>query len=270
MSTPKNFLQIIVRCTLTLLFIAAFLIVLGIFNTALQWDIVGPKLEAILTAIFFSCIILSGCGVAVTLVVGIQEIAASFTALTADKRNVKEIRSGTALSWIAAITILTVLTIGALATANHRITAHRTSVFKRLAKETAEPLIPRLAQAVNANQTRDVVSHELYAVLRAIEGLSFTRNATIYLPDPDDSLMLKSHNPGSSYKPGQTVRTILAAKKYEKAILHALSGISDELDQLNREAKFTFYVPIEPLNHTPIAVLKMDGNSRENFREYRY
>ena len=269
MSMPKNFLHIVVRCTLTLLFIASFLIVLGIFNASLRWDIFGPKMEAVLLAVFWSCVVLSGCGVAITLVVGIQEISSSISVLTGQMDRRRKISPRAAIIWIFAVLIITSGILGGLAFVNHRVQMHRTSVFKKVALENTEALRPRIAAAVENNRESETAGDDLCAVLQALEGLSFVRQVTVYLPDQRDSVMLKKFNPSTLYKKDRSFDFILAARDYEKAILSALSGNPDELDRLNGQTLFTYYLIVYNGDQTPVAVLKVDGNSRENFREYR-
>ncbi len=269
MSTEKSFLQLVVRCTLTLLFIASFLIVLGIFNATMDWDIFGPKVEAVLFAIFWSCVVLSGCGVAITLVVGTLEISQSITALAKDQRECRDIRSGATTAWIIAVFVITALTLGGLSFANCQVQKHRTTVFKRLAKENAKTLMMRTATALTENRNKEHISRELYAALRALEGLSFVKSVTLYFPDPADNALLKAHNPKTSYKSDQSFCVILAARDYEKAVFKALSGDSSELTRMNNQADFTFYFTIFDDTPSPVGVLKIEGNSRENFREYK-
>ena len=49
------------------------LVVLGIFNAALNWDIFGPRLEAFLYGVFGSCMSLAAFGVAMTVILALQE-----------------------------------------------------------------------------------------------------------------------------------------------------------------------------------------------------
>ena len=74
-------LTLVVHATALLLALAAALVVVGIFNEALDWDLFGPKLEAILTGVFGGSIALASAGVALTVVLGIQEIVRAFRAL---------------------------------------------------------------------------------------------------------------------------------------------------------------------------------------------
>jgi len=83
-------LTLSVRATVTLLLTAAALIVVGIFNATLKWDLFGPKVEAILYGVFFSCIALAVIGVALTLVLGIRDVVHSFQAIEKSRSETKD------------------------------------------------------------------------------------------------------------------------------------------------------------------------------------
>ena len=74
-------LTLVVHATALLVALAAALVVVGIFNESLDWDLFGPKLEAILIGVFGGSIALASAGVALTVVLGIQEIVRAFRAL---------------------------------------------------------------------------------------------------------------------------------------------------------------------------------------------
>jgi uncharacterized membrane protein len=74
-------LSLTVWVTLWLLAIAATLVVLGIFNQQLRWDIFSPQVEALLYGIFFSAVILSLFGVAIAFVLGLKRIVDAVEAL---------------------------------------------------------------------------------------------------------------------------------------------------------------------------------------------
>jgi hypothetical protein len=69
-----NLLSLTVWMTVWLLLVGAVLVVLGVFNQQLRWDIFSPQLEAVLYGIFTSSIILSIFGVAIAFVLGIKRI----------------------------------------------------------------------------------------------------------------------------------------------------------------------------------------------------
>jgi hypothetical protein len=132
MSEQKSFLQIIVQGTLILLFAGSFLILLGIFNGILGWDIFGPKVEQALYAVFWSCVALACSGIAVTAVLGIREIAESATAVAEKMTSFHRRRFSVRKILFGAGMILCVITlsIAGLSYTNARVEQHRTAVFK--------------------------------------------------------------------------------------------------------------------------------------------
>ena len=74
-------LSLTVWITVWLLAIAATLVVLGIFNQQLRWDIFSPQVESILYGIFFSAVLLSIFGVAIAFVLGLKRIVDAVEAL---------------------------------------------------------------------------------------------------------------------------------------------------------------------------------------------
>lgn len=70
-------LSFTVAMTVSLLGIGATLAVLGIVDDMLNRDIFSPQVEQLLRAIMAGCIVLSVLGVAITFVLGIQEIVKS-------------------------------------------------------------------------------------------------------------------------------------------------------------------------------------------------
>ena len=58
------------------------------------------------------------------------------------------------------------------------------------------------------------------------------------------------------------------AKDFEIAMAEALHGEPTFLDMLNGESEFRWFHLVMGKNHVPIAVLRIDGNKNENFREY--
>jgi hypothetical protein len=81
MKTRVRLLNFVVSFTLILLGAGAMLVVLGIFNEGLHWDIFSPRLEAVLYGVFGSCMALAGFGMAMTLIIAIQESVKDFKRL---------------------------------------------------------------------------------------------------------------------------------------------------------------------------------------------
>ena len=81
MSKKVKLLSLTVAITIFLLIIGATLVVLGIFDQILNWDIFSSQIEAVLSGIFLASVALSIFGVAMTLVLGIQEIVTAISSL---------------------------------------------------------------------------------------------------------------------------------------------------------------------------------------------
>ncbi|MGE4488795.1 MAG: hypothetical protein AB7E95_04525 [Kiritimatiellales bacterium] len=265
MSEQKSFLQIIVQGTLILLFAGSFLILLGIFNGILGWDIFGPKVEQALYAVFWSCVALACSGIAVTAVLGIREIAESATAVAEKMTSFHRRRFSVRKILFGAGMILCVITlsIAGLSYTNAHVEQHRTAVFKRLAAEHTETLTSRILTALEQDSVK-----QLETSVNALQSLSFIRKISVYATCPDDPLMLRVYQ--STYNNDLQFTDILAARDYEKAILGALGNDSSSLEQLNIHSDFVLYFTCFDKKHVPVGILRIEGNSRENFREYRF
>ena len=74
-------LPLTVGITSLLIIIAAQLMVLGIFDEWLDWDIFSPKVEIFLKALFASCVALAVFGFGLTIVLGTQEIVKAISSI---------------------------------------------------------------------------------------------------------------------------------------------------------------------------------------------
>ena len=269
-------LTLVVHATALLLALAAGLVVVGIFNESLDWDLFGPKLEAILYGVFGGSIALASAGVALTTVLGIQEIVQAFRALpkargTAEAETAPEAtRWGYARAMAAVLAAFAVL-IAALGWVNARVQAHRTETFKKIAVEQVGNFAAKLAARVAAlgAPPRSAVDKELYDLIRTLDGLTFVQRSTLYVPDPEDPAALWGYTAWRDYKTEDGFARIFVAKDFEKAMAAALRGDGAELERLNAEKNFTLYRVLRAGDGPPVGILRIDGNSRENFREYR-
>lgn len=269
-------LSLAVHATTLLLVVAAALMVLGIFNESLDWDLFGPRLEAVLYGVFGTSVALAGVGTALTMVLGVQEIVRAFQALPKargadDAAAAPEATRGGYARAMAAIALGLAALIGALALTNGRVLAHRTATFKRIAAEQVGNFEPKLAARVAAlgAPPRSAVDKELYDLIRTLDGLSFVQRSTLYVPDPEDPAALWGYTAWRDYKPEDGFARFFVAKDFEKALAAALRGESAGLDRLNEERNFTLYRTLRGADGKPVGVLRIDGNPRENFREYR-
>ena len=269
-------LTLVVHATALVLALAATLVVVGIFNESLDWDLFGPKLEAILYGVFGGSIALASAGVALTVVLGIQEIVQAFRALPKARGADEAEPAPEATRWgylkaMAGILVGFAVLIGALAWVNARVQAHRTETFKKIAAEQVGNFEAKLAARVAAlgAPPRSAVDKELYDLIRTLDGLSFVQRSTLYVADPEDPAALWGYTAWRDYKTEDGFARFFVAKDFEQAMAAALGGDDSELDRLNAEKSFTLYRALRGADGHPVGVLRIDGNSRENFREYR-
>ena len=270
-------LSLTVATTITLLLIGATLVVLGIFDEILNWDIFSSQVEAVLSGIFFASVALSLFGVAITFVLGIQEIVHAISALQRSRgieelQPVPEAPKTTYLLYMTGIVAVFAGLISALSWVNHRITVHRSKVFKRIATEQIEDLQNKFVQQVGQltpSPPQKNVPTTLDELIRSVEKLSFVNDLTLYVPDIQDNSAIWNYSSWGSYNKDHGFNRSFVAKEYEKAIQAAFQGKPEFLNEINDRTGFTWYYVVKDNKQKPIAVLRVDGNSRENFREYR-
>ncbi|MEB3282941.1 MAG: hypothetical protein VKK42_28875 [Lyngbya sp.] len=269
-------LSFTVATTIALLLLGATLVVLGIFDEILNWDIFSAKVEAVLMGIFWASVALSFFGVAITFVLGIQEIVGAIGSL---KRNpdldsssvIPEAPKTTYLLYMVGLVSVFSALIGVLSLVNHRITVHRTRVFKEIASEQMNSLQNKWVQQVGqiTAPPRNNVPLSLHDLMLSISGLSFINNMTLYLPDTEDETVIWSYAPGWNFEKEKGFKRTFVAKEYEQAIQAAFAGKPELLNVINNRTGFTWYYVVKNPQDQPIAVLRINGNSQENFREYR-
>ncbi len=278
MNSKVKLLSLTVWITVSLLTIGATLVVLGIFNSALQWDIFSDQVEAVLYGIFFSCISLSAFGVAMTFVLGIKKIVEAVESLERNRSLdsslvVPEARRITYAGYMLGIVTAISALIGALALVDYQVQLHRSQVFKRVASSQMETFKNKLVQQVTILKKPPVsnVPKTITDLIDSLNGLSFVENLTLYVLDPqDDSVMWRYQRYQKNEKGQPIFARVYVAKDYEKAIKQALNNDSKLLKDLNKKTNFELYYPIKDARGSSIAVLRIDGNKRENFRDYKF
>jgi len=269
-----NRLNFVANVTLGLLFALGAWSVLSIFDATLDWNLFGPKVKALLNGVFYSLLSLSVIGVALTLTLGMWEVAHSFRTLLADRtgEGAGEISRAAQLKWIIGGITALAMTIGVLALANQSVLRHRSGVFKRLAGEQMRHFEPKLASALAGVDpvAKQKLPQKVEDLMRTLNELSFVSRTVIYLPDPTDAAALwrcKGYDYSASRR---DVKRIFVAKKIEKAVAKALAGDATDLEALNAEPDFNLCLPVRDASKKIVAVLKIEGNKRENFREYKF
>jgi len=279
MKSPIKLLSLVVRATVLLLTGSAILVVLSIFNASLHWDIFSPAAEKVLYGIFGSFVALGAFGAAISVVLGIQELVTSFRRLVdrahpETAASVEAPRKSYVLA-LAAVLVLLVLIIGGFGLANRRITAHRIEVFKLIAQDQMEQLGPRLATEVAGipKPCDSCGTSTLVQLFDTMAGLSFVRNATLYMADPDDDTVLWRYPAEGIYsvrdasQQSKMVRFFIA-KDDDRAVKLALQGDPAWINQKNGGAGFVWYHVVHDAQGHNRGVLVIDGNANESFRDY--
>jgi hypothetical protein len=275
MKQRVKLLSLTVAITVSLLVLGSILVVLGIFDQLLKWDIFSPKVEAFLYGVFWTSLALSTFGVAMTIVLGIQEIVTSISAFGRERGFIEENpipeakKSTYALYIIGIIGTLAVL-IGGLSLLNYRVQVHRSKVFKHIASEQLQKLHARFVQQLVQLQTppESNIPRTLNDLVQTVQKLSFVSQMTIYLPDSQDSTAIWSYQ-SFHYETKKGFDRVFVAKEYEQAIQEAFQGKPELLKVINDRTGFKWYYEVKNPQNQTIAVLRIDGNPDENFRDYQ-
>ena len=275
MKSKVRLLSLVVSFTLILLTVGAILVVLGIFNEALHWDIFGPKLEALLYGVFGSCMALAGFGVAMTVIMALQESVRDFKKFVQARTNQedapdapKRTYAGRMLVVVAVMAFL----VGLCALINHMVLTQRCKVFKRLASEHVANFQQRIVGIVETFPAppQSDVPRDLYDVVKTLDNLDFITRTTLYIPDPAEASVLWGFTAWRDvYTNADGFARFYVAKDFEKAARKAVDGKVSDLDQINARNEFIWYRPLADADGKAKAVVRVDGNSRQSFREYR-
>lgn len=263
-----------VRATVTLLLTAAALIVVGIFNATLKWDLFGPKVEAVLYGVFFSSIALAVIGVALTLVLGIRDVVYSFQAIERSNSGLRdeqpEASRTTYTKYLLWCLLVLMGTIGVFASANYMVQGHRVRVFKRIAAEQMKQFNNQFVQFVSPlpSPPHNNVPPDLHDLIKSLDNLSYIEKTTLYVPDPQDASAMWGYTALREYKKEDGFAKFFVAKDFEKAMAEAVHGSEGHLKEFNERRDFIWYFIVKDQTGRAIAVIRLDGNSRENFRDY--
>ena len=275
MKQRVRLLRLVVSFTLVLLTMGATLAVLGIFNEALAWDIFGPKLEALLHGVFGACMALAGFGAVMSVIIAMQDSVRNFQKLVQSQTNEParaEATRGGYAGRMLLIALGTTVLVAACAGVNHLVLRHRCKVFKRLAEEHVTNFEKQIVTHVGGFQTppQDNVPREVYDVLKAIDNLEFINRITLYIPDPVEANAMWGFTAWRSfYTNADGFAKFYIAKDFEKAMRSAVDGDMTSLSEINERNSFAWYRLLETQADTPRAIVRIDGNSYANLREYR-
>jgi hypothetical protein len=274
MKSKVRLLNFVVSFTLILLTVSAILVVLGIFNEWLRWDIFGPKLEAFFYGVFGSCMALAGFGVAMTVIIAVQEAVKDFKRFVQVRTNQEEVRDAARHAYLMrmlCVVLVMALLVGICAAVNQVVLTRRCKVFKRLTGEQVTNFQNRIVANVGLLSTPPTnnVSHDFYDLLKTMDNLDFIDRTTVYVPDAMETSVLWSFAIcGNSYTNAGGFGRLYVAKDFEKAIQKAFKGNATDLEQINSRNEFVWYALLSDADKQPRAVLKIVGNSRQSFRDY--
>lgn len=275
MQSRVRLLNLVVSFTLILLAIGATLVVLGMFNESLHWDIFGPRLEAFLYGVFGSCMALACFGVAMTGIIAVQESVKDFKRFVLARTNQVDAPDAPRRAYAARI-LMVVAGMAALvilcALIDHVVLVQRCNVFRRLAAEQVGSFEKRIAAVVGAFEAPPSanVPRELYEVVKALDALEFVNRATLYVPDPKESAAMWGFTAWrDSYSNCDGFARFYLAKDFEKAMRKATDGKPADLERLNARHEFVWYRVLSVETGRPLAVVRIDGDAHHSFREYR-
>ena len=276
MSRRAQALAVAVRTTVWLLLSGAFLVVLGIFNENLDWDIFSPEAEKVLWGIFASCVALAAFGVAISFVLGIRDTVFALHQLLASstQSELPEARSRASLGHaknVILLTVLLALVVGTLAVVNTRIEARRVQVFRVVLRDQLSRLAPRLAQEIPKHPPCVTCTAQPVAeILKALEEQPFCQQLSLVVADPGDDAYLWRFSPRArSTRAPATFERFFIANDTDRAIQRALKGDVSLLDRLNGEGGFRSLDVIRDEQQRPLAVLRLRANPQESFRNYQ-
>jgi hypothetical protein len=148
----------------------------------------------------------------------------------------------------------------------------RCDVFKRLAAEQAGYFKDRITGIVETfdSPPGSDVPRDLYDVVKTLDGLEFITTTTLYIPDPTERAVLWGFTAWrESYTNCDGFARFYVVKDFEKAMRKAVDGTPADLDRINALDRFTWYTLLSGSNGQARAVLRIDGDSRHSFRDYR-
>ena len=275
MKSKIRLLSLVVSFTLILLTIGAILVVLGIFNEALNWDIFGPKLEALLYGVFGACMSLAGFGVAMAVIIAMQESVRDFKKFVQSRNNQEDVPDAskkTYASRMLGIVAVIGLLVGLCSLVDYVILTQRCKVFKRLAAEQIDNFQPRIIRILSTftDPPQNNVPPELYDVVKTLDNLEFINTTTLYIPDPSEASAMWGFTAWRDrYTNTDGFARFYIAKDFEKALRKAIDGNSSNLSEINARNEFIFYKTLEDEEGKTKAVIRIDGNSHQSFREYK-
>ena len=180
-------------------------------------------------------------------------------------------RRSYAARMLAIVAVMAFL-VATCAAVNHWVLKHRCGVFKKLAAEQVANFEPQLVAQVEqfSAPPQSDVPRQLYDLVKTIDNLEFVARTTLYIPDPAESNAIWGFTAWrSAYSNADGFAKFYIAKDFEKAMRKALDGNGSKTSDINSRNKFVWYKVLNTREGESKAIVRVDGNSSANFREYR-
>lgn len=263
-------LSLSVASTVVLLAIGAGLVVLGIFNEYLSWDIFSPPVKKVLWGIFSASVALGGFGAAISAVLGIQEVAKALRRMGAASTGPEpEAPRRHYLAWMAVLLGITALTVISVDQVNRHVQRQRIVVFKRMVQAQMKqfgPLLAREVEKIPAPCTT-CVSDRLTELMQALHELPLCQSVVLVMADPQESVALWRDDANVSPDAGPRFERFVIATDVDRAMKLALSGDTAWVDQMNAGAAFNWIQVLRDSQGKPRATLRILGNPTESYRD---
>ncbi|HEV7508021.1 MAG TPA: hypothetical protein VGS07_24265 [Thermoanaerobaculia bacterium] len=263
-------LSLSVASTVVLLAIGAGLVVLGIFNEYLSWDIFSPPVKKVLWGIFSASVALGAFGAAISAVLGIQEVAKALRRMGAANSGPEpEAPRRHYLAWMAVLLAITALTVISVDQVNRYVQRQRIVVFKRLVHAQMNQFAPLLAREVEkiAAPCTTCVSARLTELMQTLHELPFCQSVVLVMADPQESAALWRDDANVSPDAGPRFERFFIATDVDRAMKLALNGDTAWVDQMNAGPAFNWIQILRDPQGKPRATLRILGNPTESYRD---
>ena len=273
MKDRSQALNLAVSVTVSMLLSAGLLVILSIFNGSLHWDIFSPKVEQFFYAIFGSCIALACVCVAITLVLGVNEIVRGYrlVLLALGKHTEQTPAKNSSAKLFYTIFAVFASVIVLFGIANHIVQKGREHVFNRIANEQHASFAPKLLTELQQIPTppRDHVPQNLFNYLMSLDKTDAFSRATLYIPDPTEKGVFWGYTAWrGSYAAEDGFARAIPVKPFEKSLVKTFEQGEAALAEASVISPFEFYGAIADRNGKVLGILRLDADQHESFRDY--
>jgi hypothetical protein len=263
-----------VASTVVLLAIGAGLVVLGIFNEYLAWDIFNPPIKQVLWGVFGASVALGAFGAAISAVLGIQEVARALRRIAARSDPdagglVADAPRRRYLAWMVALLAVTALTVVTVDVVNRHVRRHRIAVFKLQVRNQMKQLEPIFVRQVDqiAAPCKTCAPPSLDELMQTLRELPFCQSAVLVMADPVDAAALWRFDATPSSASGSQFARFFIATDVDRAMRLALKGDTAWIEQMNAGEAFNWIQLIRDRHGVPRATLRILGNPMEIYSQ---